>query len=93
MEMKSVIFKSAWAIFRVENISFSQALIKAWRKSKENIKAVIVKSNKLVKNQGLGYRTVFFNELVYTSIKNESETVKYNVNIEKYYGVGTFNND
>lgn len=91
--MKSLLFKSAWSIFIMQNVSFSQALILAWSKIKEGIKAVVVKSNKLVKSTGLGYETIYFYELVFTNIKATSESVKYNPSIEKYYGVGIFNND
>lgn len=91
--MKSLLFKSAWSIFIMQDVTFSQALTLAWSKLKQGVKAVIVKSNKLVKSSGLGYETVFFNELVFTNIKTVSEIVKYNQSIEKYYGVGIFNND
>lgn len=91
--MKSLLFKSAWSIFKMSNVSFSEALKLAWSKTKEGVKAVVVKSNKLVKSAGLGYETIYFNELVFTNIKDVSERVKYNASIEKYYGVGIFNND
>lgn len=91
--MKSILFKSAWSIFRMQNVCFSQALTLAWLKLKEGVKAVVVKSNKLVKSAGLGYETIYFNELLFTNIRTVSESVKYNPPIEKYYGVGIFNND
>lgn len=91
--MKSILFKSAWSIKKMQNVSFSEALTLAWSKIKEGTKAVIIRSNKLVKSTGLGYETIYFNELVYQSIKIVSEAVKSNPAIEKYYNVGIFNND
>lgn len=90
---KSILFKSAHAIFKMQNVTFSEALIKAWRNVKANLKAVIVKSNKLVKSVGLGYETVYFNELVFTQIVVGREYVAYNPAVEKWYDGKTFNND
>ena len=90
--MKAIVFKSAWSIFRMENVTFSQALTKAWKNAKANIKAVIVKSNRLVKSVGLGFDTVYFNELIYTAIK--TETIAYNNDgAQAWYDGKTFNND
>ena len=90
--MKAIVFKSAWSIYRMENVTFSEALVKAWKNAKANIKAVIVKSNKLVKSVGLGFDTVYFNELIYASIK--TETIAYNNDgAQAWYDGQTFNND
>lgn len=90
--MKSLLFKSAWNIFKMQNVSFSQALTLAWSKIKEGVKAVIVKSNKLVKSAGLGYETIYFNELVFQSIK-VLRTVCDNSGAAVYYDGVTYNND
>lgn len=90
--MKSLLFKSAWSIFRMSNVSFSEALTLAWAKIKEGVKAVIVKSNKLLKSAGLGYETVYFNELVYTKIQI-SKTVVDNSGARHDYGIGAYNGD
>lgn len=90
--MKSLLFKSAWNIYRMQNITFSQALTMAWSKLKEGVKAVIVKSNKLVKSVGLGYETIYFNELVFQNIK-VLRTVCDNSGASKWYDGKTFNND
>lgn len=91
--MKSLLFKSAWSIFRMQNVTFSEALSLAWSKIKLGVKAVIVKSNKLVKSAGLGYETVYFNELVFTNIDPSRESLNYNHAVEKWYDGNTFNND
>ena len=67
--MKSLLFKSAWSIFRMQNVSFSEALKLAWKSLTSGLKAVDVKMNKLIKSAGLGYETVYFNELVFTNIE------------------------
>jgi len=90
--MKSLLFKSAWSIFRMQNVSFSEALTLAWKSLKQGVKAVIVKSNKLVKSAGLGYETIYFNELVFTSI-SVSRTVCDNSGAKHWYNGKTFNND
>lgn len=91
--MRSLLFKSAWSIFKMQNVTFSEALTLAWSKIKEGVKAVIVKSNRLVKSVGLGYETIYFDELVFQNIKVSRESVKYNPAIEKWYDGKTFNND
>lgn len=90
--MKSLLFKSAWSIFRMQNVTFSQALTLAWKNLKANLKAVIVKSNKLVKSAGLGYETVYFNELVFQSITVKRSVVD-NSGASAYYNCRIFNND
>lgn len=90
--MKSLLFKSAWSIFRMQNVSFSEALTLAWSKLKHGVKAVIVKSNKLVKSVGLGYETIYFNELVFHSI-TVLRTVCDNSGAKHWYDGKTFNND
>ena len=90
---KSLLMSSAWNIFKMSEVTFSEALISAWEKIKSGVKAVIVKSNKLVKSAGLGYETVYFNELVFQNIVVSRESVDYNPAVEKYYGNGQFNND
>lgn len=91
--MKSLLFKSAWNIYRMQNVSFSQALTLAWSKLKEGVKAVIVKSNKLVKSvRWMGHETVYFSELVFTSI-TVLRTVCDNSGARHDYGIGVYNGD
>lgn len=90
--MKSLLFKSAWNIFKMQNVTFSEALKLAWKNVKSGLKAVIVKSNKLVKSAGLGFETVYFNELVFTQIKTP-HVVCDNSGAAKWYDGATFNND
>lgn len=90
---KSILFKSAHAIYKMQNITFSKALTIAWEKTKQGVKVIVMKCNRLVKSKGLGYETVYFNELVFTQIVAPRTSQPYNGSIEKYYGCGTFNND
>lgn len=90
---KSIIFKSAHAIYKMQNVTFSEALTLAWSKVKQGVKAIVMKCNRIVKSKGLGYETVYFNELVFTNIVVSIESVPYNASIEKWYDGKTFNND
>lgn len=90
--MKSLLFKSAWNIFKMQNITFAKALTLAWKSIKQGVKAIIVKSNKLVKSVGLGYNTIYFNELVFINIKVQ-RNVYNNDGASAYYDGVTFNND
>lgn len=90
---KSIIFKSAHAIYKMQNVTFSEALILAWSKVKQGVKAIVMKCNRLVKSEGLGYETFYFNELVFTDIAAPITSQPYNASIENYYGCGIFNND
>lgn len=90
--MKSILFKSAWSIFKMQNVSFSEALKLAWKSIKSGVKAVVVKTNKLVKSSGLGYDTIYFNELVFINIETKVSVYK-NDGASKWYDGKTFNND
>lgn len=90
---KSTLLKSAHAIFKMQNVTFSEALIEAWANIKQGVKAIVMKCNRLVKSVGIGYETVYFNELVFTSITTPRISQPYNASIEKYYGFGMYNND
>ena len=85
---------SAHAIFKMQNVNFSEALTLAWEKVKQGVKAIVMKCNRLVKSERwIGYETVYFNELVFQSIVFSRESVAYNPAIEKWYDGKTFNND
>ncbi len=91
---KSILFKSAHAIFKMQNVTFSEALIEAWSSVKKGVKAIVIKCNKLIKSERwIGYETVYFNELVFTNITTPRTSQPYNSSIEKYYGCGIYNND
>ena len=90
---KSILFKSAHAIFKMQNVTFSEALTLAWYKVKQGVKAIVMKCNRLVKSKGLGYETVYFNELVFANITTPITSQTYNASIEKWYDGKTFNND
>ncbi len=90
---RSILFKSAHAIFKMQNVTFSEALTLAWKNVKQGVKAIVMKCNRLVKSKGLGYETVYFNELVFTKITTPRTSQPYNASIEKYYGCGIYNND
>jgi len=93
MKTKQIVMTSAHAIYKMQNVTFSEALTLAWERIKAGFKAVILKSNKLVKSVGLGYKTVYFNELFFQNIVVSIESVGYNPAIEKWYDGKTFNND
>jgi len=94
MYNKSIIFKSAHAIFKMQNVTFSEALTLAWSKVKQGVKAIVMKCNKQIKSERwIGYETVYFNELVFTSITTPRTSKSYNASIEKWYDGKTFNND
>lgn len=93
MYNKSIIFRSAHAIYKMQNVTFSKALTLAWASIKKGVKAIVMKCNRLVKSVGLGYETIYFNELVFTDIVTPQTTQVYNPAIEKYYGCGIYNND
>lgn len=85
---------SAHAIFKMQNVTFSEALIEAWEKTKQGVKAIVMKCNKQIKSERwIGYETVYFNELVFTDITTPQTTQNYNPAIEKWYDGNTFNND
>lgn len=91
---KSTLFKSAHAIYKMQNVTFSEALTLAWEKTKLGIKAIVMKCNKRIKSERwIGYETVYFNELVFTNIVASRESAAYNPAIEKWYDGKTFNND
>ncbi len=90
--MKSELFKSAWSIFRMQNVSFSEALQLAWSNIKNGVKAVILKCNKLVKSAGLGFETIYFKELIFVSMITK-RSVCDNSGASKWYDGKTFNND
>jgi len=90
---KSTLFKSAHAIFKMQNVTFSEALIEAWSLYKNNTMAYVMKVNKLVKSIGLGYETVYFDQLNYKSIVTNRISVAYNPAVEMYYNCGIYNND
>ena len=77
----------------MQNVTFSEALTLAWEKTKQGVKAIVMKCNRLVKSVGLGYETVYFNELVFTNIVVSRESIAYNASIEKHYNCGIYNND
>jgi len=91
---RSILMTSAHAIFKMQNVTFSEALIEAWEKTKQGVKAIVMKCNKQIKSERwIGYETVYFNELVFTNITTPKTSQPYNASIEKYYGCGMLNNE
>lgn len=91
--MKSQLFKSAWAIFRMNAISFSEALKQAWKETKAGFKAVIVRMNKTVKSERwIGFETVYYNALQVIKIQAE-RTIKNNDGAAAWYDGKTLNLD
>jgi len=91
--MKSLLFKSAWNIFKIQNVSFSEALQMAWKIAKNGVKAVIVRMNKTVKSERwMGYETIYYNALQFVDIAVKRE-VYNNDGAQSWYDSKTFNND
>lgn len=94
MKTKQIVMTSAHAIFKMQSVTFSEALKLAWTKVKQGVKAIVMKCNRQVKSERwIGYKTVYFSYLVFTNIDPSRESVAYNPAIEKYYGCGMYNND
>jgi len=94
MKTKQIVMTSAHAIFKMQNVTFSEALTLAWEKTKQGVKAIVMKCNRLVKSERwIGYETVYFTELFFQSIVVSRESVAYNPVVEKWYDGSTFNND
>lgn len=93
MKTKQIVMTSAHAIYKMQNVTFSEALTLAWASIKQGVKAIVMKCNRLVKSKKLGYETVYFNELVFTNIVVSRESVAYKHAVEKWYDGKTFNND
>lgn len=94
MKTKQIVMTSAHAIFKMQNVTFSEALMLAWNIIKQGVKAIVMKCNKQVKSERwIGYETVYFNELVFTKITTPRISQAYNASIEKWYDGKTFNND
>ncbi len=94
MKIKQLVMTSAHSIFKMQNVTFSEALTIAWSKVKQGVKAIVMKCNRQVKSERwIGYETVYFNELVFTNITTPITSQPYNASIEKYYGCGIYNND
>lgn len=84
--MKSQLFKSAWALFRKYNITFSQALVKAWADFKRQFfikiynsipsKPQFAKKKIEAKKMYENFNTVSF-ELVFRSIENNVGAIHY----------------
>lgn len=92
MKTKQIVMTSAHAIYKMQNVTFSEALTEAWSLVKNNTTAYVLKSNKVVKIIGLGYETVYFNELCYASIVTKIEVVD-NSGARHDYGIGIYNGD
>lgn len=90
--MISIVMKSAHAIYKMQNVTFSEALTEAWSLYKNNTMAYVIKVNRLVKSSGLGYETVYFDELNYKSIVTKIEVVD-NSGARHWYDGKIFNND
>ena len=93
MKTKQLVMTSAHAIFKMQNVTFSEALQIAWKIIKNGVKAIVMKCNKQIKSERwIGYETVCFNELVFTNIF-VSKTVCNNSGAIYDYGIGAYNGD
>jgi len=92
MKTKQTVMTSAWSIFKMQNVTFSEALTLAWESLKAGVKAVVFRANKLVKSAGLGYETIYFDKLQFVDIEIK-RTVYNNDGAQGWYDGRTFNND
>jgi hypothetical protein len=91
--MKSQLFKTAWAIFKMQTVTFSEALTQAWKETKKGLKAVIVRMNKTVKSERwIGFETIYYNALQVISIETK-RTVCNNDGASAWYDGKTLNLD
>lgn len=89
--MKSLLFKSAWNIVKINGVSFSEALKTAWKAYKNGVKIVITESWNKIKRiafskNGSQNGSI---ELVMNSVKS----IVNNCGAKHYYDGITFNND
>lgn len=93
MKTKQIVMTSAHAIFKMQNVTFSEALTLAWKAFKNGVKVYVretYKKNKLLTFSKNGFHCDNLEIVIYSS---EPAKVRYNPAIEKYYGCGIFNND
>lgn len=89
--MKSLLFKSAWNLVRINKISFSEALTLAWKALKNEVKIVVTESWNKIKR-------ISFSKNGKTSDRIENVitaevVVVDNSGAAAYYDGKTFNND
>ncbi len=92
MRTKQTVMRSAWSIFKMQNVTFSEALTLAWEKTKQGVKAVVFRANRLVKSAGLGYETIYFSKLTFVDIEIK-RTVYNNYGAQGWYNGKTYNAD
>jgi hypothetical protein len=89
--MKSLLFKSAWNLVKLNKITFSEALTIAWKSYKNEVQIIVCESWNKIKR-------IAFTKNGTTSqfIENVINATKIIVNNEcaaAYYNGSTFNND
>jgi len=93
MKTKQIVMTSAHAIYKMQKVTFSEALTLAWQKVKQGVKAIVMKCNRQVKSERwIGYETVYFNELVFTNIVVSRTVCNYS-GARHDYGIGAYNGD
>lgn len=91
--MKSLLFKSAWNIFKMQNVTFSEALTLAWKAIKNGVKVYIRETYLKVKLLAFSKNGLHSDKLENVIDAGKPIHIKYNPAIEKWYDGKTFNND
>ena len=77
----------------MQNVTFSEALTLAWEKTKQGVKAVVFRANKLVKSvRWMGYETIYFDKLTFVDVEIK-RTVYNNDGAQGWYDGRTYNAD
>lgn len=90
---KSTLFKSAHAIYKMQNVTFSEALTIAWKAIKNEVKVYIRETYLKVKLLSFSKNGLHSDKLENVIDAGKPVHIKYNPAIEKYYGCGVYNND
>jgi len=77
----------------MQNVTFSEALIEAWKAIKNGVKVYIRETYKKVKLLSFTKNGLHSDKLENVIYAGKPVHIKYNPAIEKYYGCGMYNND
>lgn len=91
--MKSQIFKSAWNLVKINGMSFSEALRLSWKAFKNDVRIYVRETYQKVKLISFTKNGLHSDTLEKVIDSGDPVRIKYNPSIERYYGVGIYNND
>lgn len=93
MKTKQIVMTSAHAIYKMQNVTFSEALTIAWKAIKNGVTVYIRETYLKVKFLSFSKNGWHSDKLENVIDAGKPVHVKYNPAVEKYYGCGMFNND